>query len=1075
MSTPSPDTTDTSAGTRTPIYPFPGLRPFREDEEFLFFGRENQVDAMVDKLAATHFLAVIGGSGSGKSSLVNCGLRPALRAGLMASAGTTWRMAQFRPGSDPLAQMARALAKEGVLFSNYQATGLTLTEIVDTTLRMSKLGLIDIFEQAKLEEGINLLVVVDQFEELFRYRQLCAGQAGGVSEIAEQAAAFVNLLLEVKAQTKYPIHVVLTMRSDFLGDCAQFPGLAEAINAGQYLVPRMTRDERRVAITGPAGVGGAEISPVLLTRLINDVGDNPDQLSILQHALNRTWARWCHEGGAQGPLELAHYEAIGTMANALDQHAERAYAELDTRRKQQLCEKMFKALTDKATDPRGVRRPTTMGTLCTLAGATPAEITEVVEVFRKASRSFLMPPAGEPLENDTVIDISHESLMRVWQRLIKWTDDEARSARTYRRLAESASLHAAGKASLWREADLTYAQAWQEREAPNATWAARYAAGFEEAMAFLKASEAANAAELEQERQQAEAAQMAKERELEQRARADSERAKAVVQMKAAKRQRHFLYGLTVLLLGVFVVAVLALRARREALRQKENADKALRRANTETQRAMAIIRFLDTKVGETFGDKVPLQLRELVDTQIDTFYKEHDSLAKIEDHERMRFHIRKALVHFEVMKGYETSHFGAKAIYSAWQQASADSALKEALRIGQNLAAKSPDDRRITRDLIVTHYYLARFPMKSNDAKGAAAHLRSAQMLFDSLVAAGPFSRAHWVAWMNLPDPDLGANTGNATANLAAIVTSLVQMKEPPTDAPNGPAPGKGHANQLGMRFVQVDEAQVQFSVHQTRVKDFLHFVRETGFAHMRETADENSRMWSWDKDGLKQRGQSWEDPGFKQTENDPVVGVSWNDAMAFCEWLTLRERAAGRLPTGWEYRLPKDEEWSMAAGLHDETGSTPKERDQRNKSETRFPDVYPWGNQWPPPAGAGNFAGTEAADEHWPSNLKTIPDYRDAFAKTAPVGSFKPNKFGIYDLGSNVKEWCEDIYEPGDKYQNRVVRGASWIMSYKKPSQLLSSRRDLDIPTLRTADFGFRCVAAPISRQNPIAPGSK
>ena len=233
MSTPSHDTTDTSAAPRTPIYPFPGLRPFREDEEFLFFGRENQVDSMVDKLAATHFLAVIGGSGSGKSSLVNCGLRPALRAGLMASAGTTWRMAQFRPGSDPLAQMARALAKEGVLFSNYQATGLTLTEIVDTTLRMSKLGLIDIFEQAKLEEGINLLVVVDQFEELFRYRQLCAGQKSGVSEIAEQTSAFVNLLLEVKAQTKYPIHVVLTMRSDFLGDCAQFPGLAEAINAGQ--------------------------------------------------------------------------------------------------------------------------------------------------------------------------------------------------------------------------------------------------------------------------------------------------------------------------------------------------------------------------------------------------------------------------------------------------------------------------------------------------------------------------------------------------------------------------------------------------------------------------------------------------------------------------------------------------------------------------------------------------------------------------------------------------------------------------------------------------------------------------
>src|ERR1043166_3640913 len=152
--------------------PFPGLRPFREDEEYLFFGRENQVDAMVDSLATTHFLAVVGTSGSGKSSLVNCGLRPALHGGLMARAGTSWRMAQFRPGNDPMRAMARALAKDGVLFGDYQAGGLTLAEIIDTTLPMSKLGLIDIYEQAQLGADVNLLVVVDQFEELFRYREI---------------------------------------------------------------------------------------------------------------------------------------------------------------------------------------------------------------------------------------------------------------------------------------------------------------------------------------------------------------------------------------------------------------------------------------------------------------------------------------------------------------------------------------------------------------------------------------------------------------------------------------------------------------------------------------------------------------------------------------------------------------------------------------------------------------------------------------------------------------------------------------------------------------------------------------
>jgi WD40 repeat protein len=562
--------------------PFPGLRPFQAGEEYLFFGRENQVDAMVNKLASTRFLAVVGTSGSGKSSLVNCGLRPALHGGIMARAGTTWRIAQFRPGGEPIRAMARALARDGVLFHDYQAGGLTLAEIIDTTLRMSKLGLIDIYEQANLDEDINLLVVVDQFEELFRYRQLGAGQQESVYGGTEAAAAFVNLLVEAKEHSKYPIYIVLTMRSDFLGDCAQFPGLAEAINAGQYLVPRMTRDERRAAISGPARVGGAEISPVLLTRLVNDVGDNPDQLSILQHALNRTWARWQNEGGATGPLDLAHYEAIGTMARALDQHAERAYKELLTVRQQQICEKIFKALTDKANDPRGIRRPTTLGTLCALAGAKPEEVTTVIEVFRKPSRSFLMPPAGEALETETVIDISHESLMRVWQRLINWADEEAQSAQMYRRLADAAARHAVGKASLWRDPDLQLALDWRDKSQPNETWSALYGPGFSDACTFLRDSETACAEELEKERQRVEAERIAKERELEQ--------AQALAEARRQRARSRLIKGAAVLCSTFAVVAILmwwnAQIAAEQATEARDRALKAEEEAKLEAKNA---------------------------------------------------------------------------------------------------------------------------------------------------------------------------------------------------------------------------------------------------------------------------------------------------------------------------------------------------------------------------------------------------------------------------------------------------------------------------------------------------------
>ncbi len=568
--------------------PFPGLRPFREEEEYLFFGRENQVDAMVDKLATTRFLAVIGGSGCGKSSLVNCGLRPALHRGLMTSAGSAWRMAQFRPGGDPIGSMAQALARDGVLFPrDAAAQGLPLHHVVETTLRMSKLGLIDIVDQARLDPGINVLIVVDQFEELFRYRQLRSSAAqGSHPSTDEDALVLVNLLLEVIHHPQRAIYLVLTMRSDFLGDCTHFPGLAEAINAGQYLVPRLTRDERRAAIAGPVAVGGARMSPVLLTRLVNDVGDNPDQLSILQHALNRTWARWHRDGQPGRPLDLEHYESIGTMARALDQHAERAYAELGEGRPRYICEKLFRALTDTASDPRGVRRPTTMRALCELAGCDRAELAQVIDVFRKPSRSFLMPPADETLTDDTVVDISHESLMRVWGRLATWADEEAQAAASYRRLAETARLHAAGHASLWRDPELQLALDWWERTKPNTRWAEQYHPGFAAAVGFLQQSRDAREAERE-----AQAAQRQRELQVEQ------ERAAARAQAARARMMRWataIAVMLTVLALSAAAFAVmktreataardaaieaerLATQAREEAAQEAKTAQEAL-------------------------------------------------------------------------------------------------------------------------------------------------------------------------------------------------------------------------------------------------------------------------------------------------------------------------------------------------------------------------------------------------------------------------------------------------------------------------------------------------------------------
>ncbi|MEB3323967.1 MAG: hypothetical protein VKM17_01360, partial [Cyanobacteriota bacterium] len=405
---------------------------------------------------------------------------------------------------------AEALAQEGVLFRQFERRGLPLVDIIDTTLRMSKRGLLDIFRQAALEPEGNLLIVIDQFEELFRFRKLSSDLQSDSYEFSEESTAFVKLLLELQEEEDCPIYVVLTMRSDFLGDCTQFVGLAEAINMGLYLVPRLSPEERQDAIRNPIRVQGAEIETVLITRLVNDVGENPDQLSILQHALNRTWANWQEEGMREAPLSLRHYEAIGTMSKALDAHAEEAYSELhvegvEPSRRQHLCRQVFQALTDKATDGRGIRRPTTLGLLCSLVEASEKELTEIIDVFRQ--RSFLMPPADESLTEEKVIDISHESLMRVWERLKGWVQDEAQAAQTYRRLAESAALHSMGEASTLRDPELTIFRNWQRAWRPNHAWAERYAPGFDRSMKFLANSIAERDAELaEQERREEEEA-----------------------------------------------------------------------------------------------------------------------------------------------------------------------------------------------------------------------------------------------------------------------------------------------------------------------------------------------------------------------------------------------------------------------------------------------------------------------------------------------------------------------------------------------------------------------------------------
>ena len=183
-----------------------------------------------------------------------------------------------------------------------------------------------------------------------------------------------------------------------------------------------------------------------------------------------------------------------------------------------------------------------------------------------------------------------------------------------------------------------------------------------------------------------------------------------------------------------------------------------------------------------------------------------------------------------------------------------------------------------------------------------------------------------------------------------------------------------------------------------------------------------------------------------FKTGPDYPVEQVTWDEAKEFCRRLTagLPDKLKGK----FVFRLPTDAEWSVAVGLPEESGGTPKDKDMKIK------DVYPWGTTWPPPSGAGNYAD-QSCKQKYPSS-GVIEGYADGYADTAPVGSFKPNQFGLYDLGGNVWEWCEDWYDSDQK--GRVLRGGSWGNVY--PAFLSSSCRDSSLPGNRYDGGGFRCV---------------
>jgi hypothetical protein len=399
--------------------PYRGLRVFDVDDTAFFFGREALVQWLLNELRpasegqqVNRFLAIVGSSGSGKSSVARAGLIAALKRNDI-SASSRWPVALCRPGSDPLESLAVALSRA----VNVGQGASALTDLIAEFQKNEKtLHLIARQSLPDNAPDLRLVVFVDQFEEVFT---LC-------DKDELRHGLVTNLLYAAKVAQGQTL-VMLTMRADFYGKCAANVELAAALSDHNFLVGPMTDGELRRAIERPAQLVGCEFDAGLVDLLVQDVRHQPGALPLLQHALLELWNK--REGRR---LTVKAYQEIGKLEGALQRRADDTLKAF-TQDERELCRRTFLRLTQPGEGTEDTKRRVSMRELLSLSGKSAAE----EQIIQRLADASLLTTEGDPSQKDAFVEVAHEALIRNWPQLRKWIDADRAGLRTRTRLTEA--------------------------------------------------------------------------------------------------------------------------------------------------------------------------------------------------------------------------------------------------------------------------------------------------------------------------------------------------------------------------------------------------------------------------------------------------------------------------------------------------------------------------------------------------------------------------------------------------------------------------------------------------------------
>ena len=415
------------------VCPYRGLEPFGTGDARFFFGRENLTDWLVSDLRreihapqGVRLLAVLGPSGSGKSSVVLAGLIPRVNAGAI-DGSEQWKTAVVRPGDDPLANLAVEVSAPFLPKGAMPDVGQARKLIED--LQGDERGL-DLFARLALRDApgeARLLVVVDQFEEVFTYRPQ---DEQAKARFEKARAAFFANLLHAAAASGGRVAVVLTMRSDFLGACASFTRLNDVLNAHLVQVGPMQEDELREAINRPAYLVGCEVEPALSERLLADVEGQPGALPLLQFALTEVWKK-----RDVRRLTLRAYEALGGVEGALEHRANEIFQRFKPE-EQEFCRRIFLRLVQPGEGTEDTKRRVPYHELLPDDPERAAAMREVIRVLAHRDARLITTEGADA--TDGAVEVAHEALIRGWTQLRRWIETERAGLRIQRRLTEAA-------------------------------------------------------------------------------------------------------------------------------------------------------------------------------------------------------------------------------------------------------------------------------------------------------------------------------------------------------------------------------------------------------------------------------------------------------------------------------------------------------------------------------------------------------------------------------------------------------------------------------------------------------------